>query len=55
VYDNDLNFLEATSDSEDPGDSNGMMNSPIGIGIDGTTMYVTEDGNHCITVFRTFY
>jgi len=55
VYDNDLNFLEATSDSEDPGDSNGMMNSPIGIGIDGTTMYVTEDGNHCITTFRTYY
>ena len=55
VYDNDLNFLKATSNVHDPGDSNGMMNSPIGIGIDGKTMYVTEDENHCITTFRTYY
>ena len=54
VYDNALNFLQATSDVHDPGDSNGLMNSPIGIGIDGNTLYVTESENHCITTFRTY-
>ena len=50
-----LSFSDPTSNVYTNGGSNGMMNSPIGIGIDGTTMYVAEDGNHCITSFRTYY
>lgn len=55
AYSNDLKFLKATSEGDEPGDSSGLMDSPIGVGIDGNLIYVAESGNHCITVFRTYY
>jgi hypothetical protein len=54
VFNNQMELVTMSGEIDLPGADDGLLDEPIGIRIDNKKVYITEKGNHRISVFTSF-
>ena len=54
VFNKNMELVSMSGEIDSPGDADGLLDEPIGIGIVDDKVYITEKENHRISVFTTY-